>query len=51
VIQAGALVGMQSLDNALRHLVDAKVIAGSEAYRKAFNKAPFAQFRDEAEAV
>jgi twitching motility protein PilT len=51
VIQAGALVGMQSLDNALRHLVDAKLITGSEAYRKATNKAAFAQFREEAEAA
>ena len=51
VIQAGALVGMQSLDNALRHLVDAKLITGSEAYRKAANKAAFVQFRDEDEAA
>jgi len=49
VIQAGALVGMQSLDNALRHLVDAKLITGGEAYRKAANKATFAQFREEDE--
>jgi twitching motility protein PilT len=46
VIQAGALVGMQSLDNSLRHLLDAKVISGGEAYRKASNKAAFEQFRE-----
>jgi twitching motility protein PilT len=46
VIQAGALVGMQSLDNSLRHLVDAKLITGGEAYRKASNKAAFEQFRE-----
>lgn len=47
VIQAGALVGMQTLDNALRHLLDAKLISGSEAYRKAQNKAAFEQFREQ----
>ena len=46
VIQSGALVGMQTLDNALRHLLDAKLISGSEAYRKASNKSAFEQFRE-----
>jgi twitching motility protein PilT len=46
VIQSGALVGMQTLDSALRRLMDAKVINGSEAYRKASNKAAFEQFRE-----
>ena len=50
VIQAGALVGMQSLDNSLRNLVDAKLITGGEAYRKASNKAAFEQFREPDEA-
>lgn len=45
VMQAGALVGMQTLDNALRRLVDANLISGNEAYRKAPNKAAFEQFR------
>jgi twitching motility protein PilT len=45
VIQSGALVGMQSLDGSLRRLLDAKLISGSEAYRKAANKAAFQQFR------
>jgi twitching motility protein PilT len=49
VIQAGALVGMQTLDNSLRHLVDAKVISGTEAYRKASNKALFARFGEQEE--
>ena len=46
VIQSGALVGMQTLDNSLRHLLDAKLISGSEAYRKASNKSAFEQFRE-----
>jgi twitching motility protein PilT len=49
VIQTGALVGMQTLDNSLRHLVDAKVISGTEAYRKASNKALFARFSEKEE--
>ena len=46
VIQSGALVGMQTLDASLRHLLDAKLISGSEAYRWAANKATFEQFRE-----
>jgi len=46
VIQSGALVGMQTLDSSLRRLLDAKRISGSEAYRKASNKAAFEQFRE-----
>jgi twitching motility protein PilT len=46
VIQSGALVGMQTLDTSLRHLLDAKLISGSEAYRWASNKATFEQFRE-----
>jgi twitching motility protein PilT len=46
VIQSGALVGMQTLDSSLRRLLDAKLISGSEAYRKAANKAAFEQFRE-----
>ena len=44
VIERGALLGMQSLDNALRHLLDAKLITGHEAYKKAVNKSEFEQF-------
>jgi twitching motility protein PilT len=46
VIQSGALVGMQTLDSSLRRLMDAKLIGGGEAYRKAANKAAFEQFRE-----
>ena len=44
VIERGALLGMQSLDNSLRNMLDAKLITGSEAYRKAVNKSDFEQF-------
>jgi len=46
VIQSGALVGMQTLDGSLHRLLDAKLIGGGEAYRKAVNKAAFEQYRD-----
>jgi twitching motility protein PilT len=46
VIQSGALVGMQTMDTSLRHLLDAKLISGTEAYRRASNKAAFEQFRE-----
>ena len=46
VIQSGALVGMQTMDTSLRHLLDAKLISGNEAYRRASNKAAFEQFRE-----
>jgi len=49
VIQSGALVGMQALDSSLRRLVDANLISGNEAYRKASNKAAFEQFREHEE--
>ena len=45
VIQSSAMQGMQSLDNALRKLVDEKLITGSEAYKKALNKEQFEQYR------
>lgn len=43
-IQSGALVGMQSMDNALRKLIDADLITPQEAYDKAFRKADFEKF-------
>jgi twitching motility protein PilT len=49
VIQSGALVGMQALDSSLRRLVDANLISGNEAFRKASNKAAFEQFREHEE--
>lgn len=38
VIQSGALQGMQSYDNSLRQLLDAKVISQEDAFLKARNK-------------
>ncbi len=47
VIQAGASMGMQSLDSVLHGLFDSKLITGNEAYRKALNKEEFASYRDQ----
>jgi twitching motility protein PilT len=41
VIQAGGLQGMQTMENALRHLVDEGLIPGEEAYRHARDKSQF----------
>ncbi len=51
VIERGALLGMKSLDHSLRSLLDAKLITGSEAYRKAVSKGEFEQFREQEPAV
>jgi twitching motility protein PilT len=45
-IQSGGMQGMQSMDNALRRLLDAKLITGDEAYLKARHKADFERFID-----
>lgn len=45
IMERGALFGMQSLDNSLRGMLDAKLITGNEAYLKAVNKSGFEQFR------
>lgn len=50
VIQGGALQGMQSIDMALRRLLDEKLITGEEAYRKARLKANFEQYREQDES-
>lgn len=47
VIQSGALLGMQSLDNALRRMLDEKSITGDEAYNKAVNKQDFESLREQ----
>lgn len=47
VIQAGASMGMQSLDSVLHGFVDAKLITGNEAYRKAVNKDEFESYREQ----
>jgi twitching motility protein PilT len=49
VIQGGALQGMQSIDMALRRLLDEKLITGEEAYRKARLKTNFEQYREQDE--
>jgi twitching motility protein PilT len=46
VIQSSALQGMQGFDNALRKLLDEKLINGDEAYRKARYKTAFEHYRD-----
>lgn len=51
VIQAGALQGMQSIDTALRRLLDEKLITGEEAYRKARQKSNFEQYREQDESL
>jgi twitching motility protein PilT len=47
VIERGGLLGMQSLDHALRGLLDAKQITATEAYHKAINKSVFEPLRDQ----
>jgi twitching motility protein PilT len=42
VLERSALLGMQSLDNALRHLLNAQLITPQDAYQHAVNKATFA---------
>jgi twitching motility protein PilT len=51
VMERGALLGMQSLDNSLRSFLDAKLITGNEAYAKAVHKNEFEQFRDQEESA
>ena len=46
-MQSGALVGMQTMDSALRRLLDAGTITGREAYEKAINKSEFESARYE----
>ncbi len=45
-IQSGSLQGMQSMDTALRRLLDAKQITGKDAYRKAINKKEFEMYAE-----
>jgi len=45
VIQSSAMQGMQTLDYALRRMVDEKLISGIEAYKHANNKSQFEQYR------
>ena len=47
-IQSGGLQGMQSLDNSLRKLMDAKIITGKAAHDKAAAKRDFERYADQA---
>lgn len=46
IIQSGGMQGMQTLDGALRKLLDERVINGTEACRVARNKQFFEQYRE-----
>lgn len=46
IIQGGALQGMQSIDTALRRLLDEKLISGEQAYKHSRNKRSFEQYRE-----
>ena len=45
-LQSSGLQGMQSMDSALRKLVDAKVISGKEAYHSCVIKRDFEQYKE-----
>ena len=45
-MQSGATHGMRTMDMAIQQLLEAGVITGREAFRKAINKQRFEQFRD-----
>jgi twitching motility protein PilT len=50
ILQGSALMGMQSMDNALRHMMDAKLISAAEAYKTALVKSEFERYlKDESE--
>ena len=51
VMQGGALVGMQSMDNSIRGLLDAQQISGEEAYQKANKKADFKRYIEDLKAT
>jgi twitching motility protein PilT len=46
VMQAGGQFGMRTMDTAIQQLLDSRQVTGKEAYKKAFNKARFEEFRD-----
>jgi twitching motility protein PilT len=41
VMQSGSAFGMRTMDSAIQQLLDQKLIAGKEAYKKGINKAKF----------
>ena len=50
IMQGGALVGMQSMDNAIRKLLDMNLITGADAYDAANVKVDFQQYVQKAMA-
>jgi twitching motility protein PilT len=44
-MQAGGQFGMRTMDTAIQQLLDSRQVTGQEAYKKAFNKARFEEFR------
>jgi twitching motility protein PilT len=40
-MQSGGQFGMRTMDTAIQHLLDQRMISGKEAYKKAINKAKF----------
>jgi twitching motility protein PilT len=47
-MQTGGQFGMRTMDSAIQQLLDTGVVSGSEAYKKAINKAKFEPFKDQA---
>ena len=39
---------MRTMDSAIQQLLDAGIVTGAEAYKKAINKAKFEPFKDQA---
>ncbi|MBC7984921.1 MAG: type IV pilus twitching motility protein PilT [Candidatus Obscuribacterales bacterium] len=46
VMQSGMAQGMRTMDSAIQELLDKAIISGSDAFKKAFNKAKFEAVRD-----
>src|SRR5579862_1195788 len=46
VMQAGGQFGMRTMDTAIQQLLESRQVSGKEAYKKAFNKARFEEFRE-----
>jgi twitching motility protein PilT len=50
MMQMGGQFGMRTMDSAIQQLLDAGLISGADAYRKAINKAKFEAFKAPAES-
>jgi twitching motility protein PilT len=46
IMQSGAQSGMRTMDTSIQALLDQRIIAGAEAYKKAINKARFENVKD-----